>query len=465
MDFDGFVTGQGIQFTRSDLHFHAGPAPTGVAHRGAISSTCTYTSRDVNTSPVKNEHVAGKNLKRGASTPSLRDGPVVSTSSIALGSLPVSKSVASTSSYAPGSQPVSTSVASTSSNAPGSQPVSTSVASTSSFAPGSQPVSTSVASTSSYAAGSQPASTSVASTSSFAPGSLPSLPDDPDLNTLTLAPEKFTALNSGVAGSFLDDPEPVASTSSFAPGSLPDDTESVASTSLAAEDGDTSLPSVLFSLPDDTDAFRDEFLLARDELDWDSVIEQSRWLEQKYGLGIKTNLNDQTSYFTLFEDFTNAVDAKLQISLIETVKLSPGMPTINHTERELLYVLVAVYNLALPYIIDHSNLPRSEDTPPPPRTAKRRARVIVSSDEESDSSPVTETPRKKQRLRTSPRGGLTRIDYSETALSPPLKWEETHLKGSHISPPLAKKRQAESVCPSIFAWALRLSLPLQRTLP
>ena len=153
LDFDGFLTRQGIQFTRSDLHFHAGPAPTGVAHRGAISSTCTYTSRDVNTSPVKNERVAGKNLKRGASTPSLRDGPVVSTSSIALGSLPVSTSVASTSSYAPGSQPISTSVASTSSFAPGSQPVSMSVASTSSNAPGSQPVSTSVASTSSFAPG------------------------------------------------------------------------------------------------------------------------------------------------------------------------------------------------------------------------------------------------------------------------------------------------------------------------
>ena len=443
LDFDGFLTRQGIQFTRSDLYFHAGPAPIGVAHRGAISSTCTYTSRGVNTSPVRNERVAGKSLKRGASTPSLRDGPVVSTSSIALGSLPVSTSVASTSSFAPGSPPVSSSVTSTSTFTSWSQHVSTSVASTSSFAPGSQIVSTSVASTSSYAPGSQPVSTSVASTSSFAPGSLPplpSLPDDPDLYTLSLAPEKFTALISGVAGSFLDDPEPVASTSSFAPGSLPDDTETVASTSLAAEDGDTSLPSVLFSLPDDTDAFRDEFLLARDELDWDSVIEQSRWLEQKYGLGIKTNLNDQTSYFALFEDFTNAVDAKLQISLIETVKNSPGMPTINHTERELLYVLVAVYNLALPYIIDHSNLPRSEDTPPPPpRAAKRRARVSVSSDEESDSSPVTETPRKKQRLRTSPRGGLPRIDYSETALSPPLKREADSPKGkSHKSSPRIK---------------------------
>ena len=269
LDFDGFLTRQGIQFTRSARHFHAGPAPTGVANRAAMSST----SRGVNTSPVRNERVAGKNLKRGASTPSLRDGPVVSTastSSFAPGPQPVSTSVASTSSNAPGLPPVSTSVASTSSFTPGSQHVSTSVASTSSFAPGSYPVSTSVASTLSYAPGSQPVSTSVASTSSFAPGSLPplpSLPDDPDLHTLCLAPEKFTALNSGI-----DDPEPVASTSSFAQGSLPDDTETVASTSLAAEDGDTSLPSVLFSLPDDTDAFRDEFLSARDELDWDSVI-------------------------------------------------------------------------------------------------------------------------------------------------------------------------------------------------
>ena len=112
---------------------------------------------------------------------------------------------------------------------------------------------------------------------------------------------------------------------------------------------------------------------------------------QKYGLGIKTNFYDQTSYFTLFEDFTTAIDAKLQISLIETVKNSPGMPTINHTERELLYILVAVYNLALPYVTDTSNLPRSEDTP---HAAKQRARVIVSSDEESDSSLVTEAPRK-----------------------------------------------------------------------
>ena len=161
---------------------------------------------------------------------------------------------------------------------------------------------------------------------------------------------------------------------------------------MAAEDGNTSLPSVPFSLPDYTDAFRDEFLLARDKLDWDSVIEQSRWLEQKYGLGIKTNFYDQTSYFTLFEDFTTAIDAKLQISLNKTVKNSPGVPSINHTERELLYILVALYNLALPYVNDTSNLPRSEDTPP--HAAKRRARVIVSSDEESDSSPVTEAPPK-----------------------------------------------------------------------
>ena len=69
------------------------------------------------------------------------------------------------------------------------------------------------------------------------------------------------------------------------------------------------------------------------------------------------------------------------------------MPSINHTERELLYILVAVYNLALPYVNDTSNLPRSEDTPP--HAAKRRARVIVSSDKESDSSPVTEAPPKK----------------------------------------------------------------------
>ena len=473
LDFDGFLTRHGIQFTRSARHFHAGPAPTGVANRAAISST----SRGVNTSPVRNERVAGKNLKRGASTPSLRDGPVVSTastssfapgpqpvstsvastSSNAPGLPPVSTSVASTSSSTPGSQPVSTSVASTSSNAPGLPPVSTSVASTSSSTPGSQHVSTSVASTSSFAPGSQPVSTSVASTSSFAPGSLPplpSLPDDPDLHTLSLAPEKFTALNSGI-----DDPETVASTSSFAQGSLPDDTETVASTSLAAEDGDTSLPSVLFSLPDDTDAFRDEFLLARDELDWDSVIHMSQWMEKKYGLGIKTNLNDQTSYFALFEEFTNAVDAKLQISLIETVKNSPGMPTLDHTERELLVVLVAVYHLAFPYIIDHSNLPRSDATPPPPppridhsnlprsdatpppppRAAKRRARVIVSSDEESDRSPVTETPRKKQCLRSSPRGGLPRIDYNETALSPPLRREADSPKGkSNKSSPRIK---------------------------
>ena len=214
---------------------------------------------------------------------------------------------------------------------------------------------------------------------------------------------------------------------------------------------------MLFSLPDDTDAFRDEFLLARDELDWDSVIHQSQWMEKKYGLGIKTNLNDQTSYFALFEEFTNAVDAKLQISLIETVKNSPGMPTLDHTERELLVVLVAVYHLAFPYIIDHSNLLRSDATPPPPRidhsnlprsdatppppprAAKRRARVIVSSDEESDRSPVTETPRKKQCLRSSPRGGLPRIDYNETALSPPLRREADSPKGkSNKSSPRIK---------------------------
>ena len=332
LDFDAYITGQGIQFTRSEQHLHVGVASTGVADRVAISNDCT--SRGVNTSPLRNERIAGENESRDASTSPLRDGPVVSTSSIAAGSLSVDP----------------------------------------------EPV---------------------ASTSSLAPGSLPDDPE-PVASTSYLAPEKFRVLNTVVASDesrVPDSPHPGGS--------------------VVAEDGDTGLPSVPFTLPDDTDAFRDEFIKARDELDWNSVIEQSRWLERKYGLGIKTNLADQTSYFTLFEDFTNAVDAKLQISLIDVVRNSPGMPEIEHTERELLHVLVAVYNLALPYISDTSNLPRSQDTPP--RAVKRRARIIVSSDEESDSSPIKETPRKKIRLRTSPRKNLTHIDYSETALSPPLK--------------------------------------------
>ena len=414
LDFDAYITGQGIQFTRSEQHLHVGVASTGVADRVAISNDCT--SRGVNTSPLRNERIAGKNESRDASTSPVRDGPVVSTSSIAPGSLPDDpEPVASTSSLAPGSLPDDPEpVASTSSLAPGSLPDDPEpVASTSSLAPGSLPDDP------------EP----VASTSSLAPGSLPDDPE-PVASTSYLAPEKSRARNTVVASDESRVPD------SPYPGG-----------SVVAEDGDTSLPSVPFTLPDDTDAFRDEFIKARDELDWNSVIKQSRWLERKYGLGIRTNLADQTSYFTLFEDFTNAVDAKLQIRLIDVVRNSPGMPEIEHSERELLHVLVAVYNLALPYISDTSNLPRSEATPP--RAVKRRARIIVSSDEESDSSPIKETPRKKIRLRTSSRKNLTRIDYSETALSPPHKRVADSSEGKSPKSPKSAPHKKTSLTPDI----------------
>ena len=99
-------------------------------------------------------------------------------------------------------------------------------------------------------------------------------------------------------------------------------------------------------------------------MDWDSISEESRWFERNYGLCIKTNLADKTSYYTFFEEFTEAIDSKLQISLIDVLKNTPGMTAIEHTERELLHVLFAVYNLALPYISDTSNLPCSETNPP-----------------------------------------------------------------------------------------------------
>ena len=137
---------------------------------------------------------------------------------------------------------------------------------------------------------------------------------------------------------------------------------------MVAEDGDTGLfrkfPLVPFTLPDDTDAFREAFSKAGNALDWDSISEESRWFERNYGICIKTNLADKTLYYTLFEEFTEAIDSKLQISLIDVLKNTPGMPAIEHTERELLHVLFAVYNLTLPYISDTSNLPCSETNPP-----------------------------------------------------------------------------------------------------
>ena len=70
----------------------------------AISNVCT--SRSVNTSPLKHERVAGKIESRDASTSTFRDEHVVSTSSIAIGSLRDDpEPVASTSSLAPGLLP------------------------------------------------------------------------------------------------------------------------------------------------------------------------------------------------------------------------------------------------------------------------------------------------------------------------------------------------------------------------
>ena len=67
---------------------------------------------------------------------------------------------------------------------------------------------------------------------------------------------------------------------------------------------------------------------------------------QKNDLGIRTNLADQTSYFTLFEEFTEAVGAKLQISLIDVVRNCPACLRLN-TQRANFFMY------SLPCIILH----------------------------------------------------------------------------------------------------------------
>ena len=183
--------------------------------------------------------------------------------------------------------------------------------------------------------------------------------------------------------------------------------------------------SVTFTLPDDTDAFRESLAKALDALDWDIISDQSKWLEQKYGLGIKSNLAYNTDYYKLFDDFTAAVDGKLQIDLIGALRNMPGMPEIEHRERSLLHLIVAVSKLALPYISDTSGLPCAEESP---NVLRRRTvnRPSVFSDESSDDSP----PRKRRRdVRTSPR-----MDSCESGLSPSLKQTANPVKRSPRSP-------------------------------
>ena len=242
-------------------------------------------------------------------------------------------------------------------------------------------------------------------------------------------------------------PEPVARNSSHVSESLPDNT-GVAETDSSVEiadaecasaslqpidetDGSTvgsssqGIPlrcaSVTFTLPDDTDAFRESLAKALDALDWDIISDQSKWLEQKYGLGIKSNLAYDTDYYKLFDDFTAAVDGKLQIDLVGALRNMPGMPEIEHRERSLLHLIVAVSKLALPYISDTSGLPCAGESP---NVLRRRTvkRASVFSDESSDDSP----PRKRKRdVRTSPR-----MDSCGSGLLPSLKQTADPVKRS-----------------------------------